>query len=378
MRIAVDVSCLNPQPMTGVGYYTRDLFDAFARTQPDFALRLFASGARGPSAPVEALGKTCGSLAFMRLPTRWKTWLWTTLEMPRMDRRTGPVDMAHGAFHLLPATRGIPRVVTIFDLTGMRLADTHTASSQRTHARYLKHAAKRADAIIAISQSCRQDVIELLGVAPARVHVVPGGVRLEDFQHPLDVDALARAKHKFGIDGDYLIHLGTIEPRKNLPRLVEAYAKVWSARCDLPKLVLAGKRGWMCDPVFETIDRLGLGDAVIETGYLTREEAVNLLRGAAACTYPSLYEGFGLPVLEAMAAGVPVLTSNLSSLPEVEGDAAVYVEPASVSSIAEGLERLLDEPEARRTRVIRGLERAKQFTWEQSAAALAGVYRSLA
>ena len=375
MRIAIDVSCMNPQPMTGVGYYTQSLLRSFVRTQPDFGLRLFASGARQPSPPLSALGRECGSLAFMRLPTRLKTWLWTTIAWPRMDKRTGAVDLAHGAFHLLPAARGIPRVVTVFDLTAIRVAETHTGSSRRTHARYLRHAAGRADAIIAISESCREDVVELLKVDESRVHVVHGGVCLEDYQGPLDEEALAAARRKFGIAGEYFIHLGTIEPRKNLARLVEAYARLREMRKDVPQLVLAGKRGWMCGAVFETIERLGLRQAVIETGYLTQEEAVSLLRGALACTYPSLYEGFGLPVLEAMAAGVPVLTSNVSSLPGVAGDAAVYVEPESVTSIAGGLEALLDGPGAREARVAVGLERARRFTWEQSAAALARVYR---
>ena len=375
-RIAVDISCLNPQPLTGVGYYTRELLGAFARTQPGFALRLYASGARGPSAPVVTLGEQCGGVSFQRLPTFLKTRLWTTVERPRMDRRTGAVDLAHGGFHLVPAARGVPRLVTVFDLTGLRLAATHTAASQRIHRRYLEHAARRADGFIAISGSCRDDVVELLGVDPARVRLVHGGVDPAPFAGVLDPAALAEVKARHGIRGEYLVHLGTIEPRKNLPRLLEAYARVRRANPGTPSLVLAGKRGWLCGAVFEAIDRLDLEDAVVETGYLSREDAVTLLRGAVGCTYPSLYEGFGLPVLEAMAAGVPVLTSNVSSLPEVAGEAAVYVAPESVESIAEGLETLMGDTAGREARVAAGLARAECFTWEASAAALADAYRS--
>ena len=234
----------------------------------------------------------------------------------------------------------------------------------------------RADGVVAISQSCRADVIELLNADPAKVHVVPGGVILEEFSGPLDEARLADARLRHGIDGPYWIHLGTLEPRKNLKRLVEAYARL-RARHEVPRLVLAGGEGWMFGPVLEAITRLGLEKEVIRTGYLPREDAVALLRGAQGCVYPSLYEGFGLPVLEAMAARVPVLTSNVSSLPEVIGDTGILVEPEDDESLDAGLERLLLDCGTEAARVEAAWERAQGMTWDHSAQALLAAYRAV-
>ena len=377
LRIGFDVSCLVPQPLTGVGYFTLHLVDAFLERFPGCDVRLFASSAREAPAVLDGLARRAMRCRRVRFPTRLKTALWTRAAWPPIEWFTGEVDVAHGCFHLLPASRGARRVVTVYDLSGMRQAGTHTASDLALNRRLLEHAVPRADALVAISESCKADLVELLGAHPDRVHVAYGGVAMGQFEGPLDADALARTRGKFGIEGDYFIHLGTLEPRKNLPRLIEAYARIREGHADLPRLVLAGRAGWMFEAVFETIRRLGLEDAVIHTGYVGREEAVLLLRGAFACVYPSLYEGFGLPVLEAMASRVPVLTSNVSSLPEVIGDTGIQVAPDDVDAIAAGLEALVERREEALARVEAAYERARGFSWTASAEALARVYESL-
>ncbi len=377
ITIAVDVSCLCARPLTGVGYYTLHLFRALASESPECRLRFFASSARGPRLAEDALGALGESMRCVHWPSRLKHALWTRLEWPPIEWFTGPADIAHGGFHLLPAARGAKRVVTIFDLSGLRCAGTRRESNLAMHLRLLRHAAARADGIIVISQSCRNDVIELLRAPEDRLHVVYGGVFLDEFAGELDLGRLGAVKAAHGIRGEYLIHLGTLEPRKNLPRLIRAYDRVRRMLACPPQLVLAGSAGWMYEDIFETIRASGLEGLAVHTGYLSREDAVLLLRGARACVYPSLYEGFGLPVLEAMAARTPVLTSNVSSLPEVVGACGVLVDPHSEDAIADGLARLLDNEAAAAARAEAGYARAAAFTWQASARALAGVYQSL-
>jgi len=371
-RVIMDVSCLVPRPLTGVGYYTRDLIRAFLAGHPEWRMRLFASSARGAkilNAEFEA------GLRTMRCPTRIKNLCWTRFDWPPIECFAGTADIVHGAFHLLPAARKARRVATVFDVSALRVPGSRTASNFRLHLRLLRHAVAQADALIAISKSCRDDLVELLGADPNRIHVVYGGVFLDEFASPASADRLAICRKRFGINQDYFIHLGTLEPRKNVPRLLEAYARVRARRGDCPMLVLAGKAGWMYDEVFQTIDRLHLGDSVVHTGYLDRADAVSLLRGAFACVYPSLYEGFGLPVLEAMAAHTPVLTSQVSSLPEIVGDTGILVEPERVESIEAGLDELLEHRVEALNRTDAAFDRAQAFRWERSAEALANAYR---
>lgn len=375
--IMMDVSCLVPQPLTGVGYYTLHLLQAFAARRAEWDLRLFASSARGAAAAADRLRAISENVHTAPLPTRLKNALWTRLEWPPIEWFAGRADIAHGAFHLLPASRRAKRAVTVFDLSWLRCTDTRTAANTAMHLRLLRHAVRRADAIIAISKSCRNDLIELLDAPEDRVHVVYGGVFPEEFAGPMEAAEVARLRARFGIGRPYFLHLGTIEPRKNLLRLIDAYVRVYTRRPDCPALVLAGKRGWMCEDLFRAVDRLRLDESIIMPGYVTREEAVLLLRNAFACVYPSLYEGFGLPVLEAMAARTPVLTSNVSSLPEVIGDCGVLVEPEDTDSITAGLEQLLDDAAGRAARAEAAYARAQQFTWAASAESLAGVYRDL-
>ena len=373
----MEISCLSVRPLTGVGYYTLNLLHAFVQQAPEYQIRLLASSARKPVAPPELTDTLAARFRGVRCPTRIKTWLWTRAEWPPIEWFTGPVDIAHGAFCLLPAARRAARVATIFDITDVRFPETRRRRIARMHAGMIRHTLRRADAVITISQNARSEIIEYLGARPELVHVVPGGCHLEELSGPFDTGQLGLLKKRLGIRGDYLVHLGTIEPRKNLARLVRAYAQVRARLQDCPVLVLAGMRGRLSEDVFGAIARCNLEKSVVCTGYLSRPDAVTLLRGAHACVYPSFYEGFGLPVLEAMAARVPVLTSNVSSMPEVIGGHGILIEPEHEESIASGLIRLLEDREAALARAALAAERAKQFTWQASARALGAVYRGL-
>jgi glycosyltransferase involved in cell wall biosynthesis len=177
---------------------------------------------------------------------------------------------------------------------------------------------------------------------------------------------IERVKARYGIRGDYILYVGTLQPRKNLRRLLKAYAMV-QKRDETPCLVIAGRKGWLYDQIFQQVERLGLETEVIFPGYVPQDDLPTLLSGACFFVFPSLYEGFGLPVLEAMACGTPVLCSNVSSLPEVAGNVALLVDPLDVESMAEAMNRLLQDEGLRAQLVERGFQQVRQFSWDRCA-----------
>ena len=377
IRLAIDMSVIAVNPLTGVGVYSLNLFKAFLKREPAFEVRLFASSARPVREHLDQLVPGCSCARIVRWPTRLKSRLWTSVDWPPIEWFTGNVDAAYGGFHLLPATRRALRTVMVFDVAWMHFPHVNTPQHNAQSTRFITHAVRHADAVFAISENTKQDLINLFKAAPEKVHVICGGINLDEFARPLDEEALATSKQRHGIPGPYFIYIGNLEPRKNLPRTLEAYARVRNRFKDAPTFVLVGRPAWMFEPVFDAAARLSLEDHVVFTGFIPHSEKMTLLRGACACVYPSLYEGFGLPVLEAMAAGVPVLTSNVSSLPEVIGDTGLTVDPESVEAIETGMIELLEHQEAAVMRAKAAFERAKGFTWDHSAAALAAAFRRL-
>jgi glycosyltransferase involved in cell wall biosynthesis len=190
-------------------------------------------------------------------------------------------------------------------------------------------------------------------------------------------DIIESIKKKYNINGDYILYLGTLEPRKNLERLIEAYAAVKESEKAAPLLVIAGGKGWLYESIFETVKRFGIENSVIFTGYVPDADKPALLSGAKVFCFPSLYEGFGMPPLEAMACGTPVLTSNVASLPEVCGDAAYYVNPLLVSEIEQGIKQLCFNEELRNNLIQKGEERVKLFSWDKIAEQLHNLYQEL-
>lgn len=377
MRAGIDISCLLARPLTGVGYATLHLLNAMA-AQKQLDIRLFASSARINPAALDFL-QAQFPLRMVRWPTLLKNQMWTRLEWPPIERWTGPIDVAHGAFHLLPASRSARRMVSVYDLYGLRHPEmASNKMSPRQHRLMLRHAAKRADVLLAISEHTRRECIEMLHIPEERCRVVYCGVDHREFEGDLDTDALDALKKRLAVSGDYLIYLGTIEPRKNLARLVQAYAQVRARRKDCPPLLLAGGLGWQYQDVFRTISALDLGRCVIHAGYLSRREAMLLLRGARGSVYMSLYEGFGLPVLESMAAGTPVAASDSAAIPEVLGDTGIKADPINIESIASAIEQLVYDEAGERERTAAALERARQFTWERTARGVADIYQALA
>lgn len=285
--------------------------------------------------------------------------LWTHTALGPAIRCARP-DVFFVPAHVIPwpGVGDVPAVVTVHDLGYLRFPGSHPLIDRLYLDWSTRHSARAARCVIAVSQATADDLIELNGVPRQKIRVVHSGVDEAMEAVPLP--------ERFAIPGPYILHVGSLHPRKNLARLVEAFALVKDTLGDL-RLVLAGRPGWGYDRLLERIDELGLAGRVILPGYVSDEERSVLYRGARVYAFPSLYEGFGFPVLEAMAYGVPVVCSNTSSLPELVGDAALTVDPLDVQGLAEAVKRLLVDETLRRDLVQRGFRRVELFSWETCA-----------
>jgi glycosyltransferase involved in cell wall biosynthesis len=290
--------------------------------------------------------------------------LWEQLVQPLQVQRDG-IDLLHSLAFVQPVALRCAGVVTIYDLSFF-LFPQRFPPWRRTYLRWgTSLSARRARRVIAISSSTKHDIVRLLGVPESRVDVVACGVD-EDFR-PIEskeqLDALRRKRH---LPPRMLLFVGTLEPRKNLTTLLRSYALL-RRRFDPPPLVVGGPRGWHHEEVFSLAEELGLHEQVLFPGYIPREELPLWYSAASLFVYPSLYEGFGLPPLEAMACGSPVVVSNTSALPEVVGDAGLLVEPTDAEEMAGAMHRILTDSDLRDTLRAKGLERAKVFSWQRTA-----------
>ena len=283
------------------------------------------------------------------------------------ELRRHPVDLLHVQY-TAPPFAPCPVVATIHDLSFEHLPETFNRRSRLQLRLTVRRTARRAARVIVPSEHTRRDIIETYGVAPERVSLIPLAAA-PHFAPVADESERARARRQYGIEDDYILALGAIQPRKNLARLVRAYAGLRRARAQakLPQLVIAGKKAWLYEETLRAINESGAQERIILTGYLPEADLPALYSGARCFVYPSIFEGFGLPPLEAMACGAPVIAGDRTSLPEVIGDAGLLVNPFDEEAIAQALARLLDDAELRASLRERGLERARRFSWRATA-----------
>lgn len=354
----------------GVSGYIRQLLTHLPAAAPDLHLTAFLPA--GNLAPVDGLTQAHSRL---RTSQPMQRILWEQAALPGLMRQRR-LDLLHGAVNVTPLLSLCPTVVTIHDLSFMRYPQAFPAPQRRYLHSMVGRSARHARQVIAVSQATRDDVVALFGVPPQRITVVYNGV--DDAFAPAPPEEVEAFRRERGLPQRFVLHLGTLEPRKNLARLVEAFAQ---ARQQLPeaddlKLVLAGGKGWGYDDIFAVVERLGLQEQVLFPGYVADADLPWFYRAATVFAYPSLLEGFGLPVLEAMACGTPVITSAVSSLPEVAGDAALLIDPASVDALADGLVQTLSDVALAGEMRRKGLQQASRFSWQRTAAATAAVYRA--
>ncbi len=357
MRIGIDASRLAVALRTGTEHYSWEIVRALGAIDERNAYTLYCNR------PPAALPPLPTNFTLRPIPLRY-AWSHGRLSLEMILRAP---DVLFVPAHALPLVSAPRSVVTIHDLGFLRHPEAHTRAQRLYHRIFTRLSARRATHIIAISEATKRDLQHFYGTDDSKISVIYHGV--DSRFRPIDSRAAIEAVlGRYGIRSPYLLFVSTVQPRKNVTRLIEAFARArQQTGMREATLVLAGKRGWMAEEIERRANELGLADRVMFAGYVADADLPALLSGALAYVIPSLYEGFGMTVLEAQACGTPVLASNVSALPEVVGDAGVLVDPYSIDSIADGLAQLLTDSHLRLRLRERGLARVRGWTWERAA-----------
>jgi len=372
VRIAIDyVPAVQQQ--AGIGRLTRDLATAVVTEGHDHEFVLV--GPLGSPAPAWAAVNPQVRWVTLPLPTRATGALWHRLKLPApVEWITGPVDVFHATDYLAPHCRKARQVVTVHDLSFLRHPEYAEPKLARFLASTVPEAVRRASLVLADSAFTRDEVVSLLGVPSAKAVVVYGGVSTH-FQPPEDARQAAEVLARHGLSEPYVLFLGRLEPRKNIGALLTAYKLLVDRRKDRGVLAIAGGRGWLYEPIFRLASELRLDGHVRFLNHVPDPDLPALLSRASVFVYPSHYEGFGLPPLEAMACGAPVVAGQAGSLPEVLGDAAVMVPPSDVEALASAIDRVQTDAAFRALLRARGYQRAARFTWPAAAKQLLAAYQ---
>ena len=374
-RIAIDYTPAFSQT-GGIGRYVRELTAALALLDAANDYRLFVSGAT----PAALTASPAANFAWRptALSPRWLARIWQRARLPLpVELFTGKVDLFHATDFVLPHTLGSTRtLLTVHDLSFVRVPEAASPPLKAYLDTVVPRSVARADHILADSDATRDDLIALYKTPARKITVLYSGVD-QRLRRVADERALEALRAKYALaGGPYILSVGTLQPRKNYSRVIRALAEVRASGLDLC-YAIAGGKGWLEDEMQQTIAATGMEDFVRLLGYVDDEDLPALYSGSRMLLMPSLYEGFGLPILEAMTCGVPVITSNVSSLPEVAGSAAIQVDPTDKAALRDAIIAVDTEPNLREQLVAKGYRQAERFTWRQSAAELLSVYRRL-
>ncbi len=362
--IGIDASRAVLSQRTGTEHYSASLLRALSKLPEARALAIMLYvNLRNPQSAIRNLQ--------FDLPPAWTIRaipfprLWTHLRLS-WEMLTRPPHTLFVPSHVVPLLHPRRTVVTIHDLGYIEYPQAHTRLSRlylHISTWYSAHAARR---IIAISEATKHDLVKYYRIKPGKITVIYHG-RDPIFTPVTDRQKIEQAAAKYGVTQPYCIHVGTLQPRKNLGLLVEAWDILRARMDNPPQLLLAGKKGWLYESLLQDVESRKLGNLVKFADYVERDDLPSLYSGALAMTFPSLYEGFGLPVLEAMSCGTPVLASTVSSIPEVVGDAGILLDPRDAAAWADTIQRVMQDGALREELSRKGLARAEQFTWEQCA-----------
>lgn len=376
-RIGIDVTSAIVQG-GGIGRYTRELTRALTQLDVGHQYRLFS--AKPPAAPPVPDPLPQGAhISYHPAPLgeRWLYRLWYRLRLPLpLQWVTGPLDLFHSPdFVLPPVSGGIPTLLTVHDLSFAHYPQVFPEPLVRYLNSIVPWSVARATHILADSQATKHDLLTLWQVPPQKVTVLYSGVdaRFRPVERAEEITAVCR-QYRLP-DAPYILTVGTVQPRKNYQMLIRAFAPL--AQQFPHHLAIAGGKGWLYDEMMQEVTRQGLAGRVHFLGFVADADLPALYSGAALYVFPSLYEGFGLPILEAMGCGVPVIASNASSLPEVAGDAAVLLDPTDEAGWTAVMGQLLQDNGRRARMVAAGFRQARQFTWRKAAKQLLAVYEEL-
>ena len=360
MRIAIDAHSVGNQ-LAGNETYAVNLIEALAEIDQSNQYTLYVTrqsaidrfANRWPNFNVK---RTVPHTPLVRIPVTLSAEL-----------RRNPVDVLHVQY-TAPPLAPCPVVATIHDLSFEHLPETFNRRSRAQLRLTVRRTARKAAQILTLSEFSRRDIVDTYRIAPDRVSVTPAAAS-SHFKPIEDETELRKIREIYGIERDYILSVSSIQPRKNLIRLIEAYSCLRGLRPEgkLPQLILVGKRGWLDNETFRAAQRHSANNDIAFTGYVAENDLSALYSGATCFVYPSFFEGFGLPVLEAMQCGAPVIAGNRTSIPEVVGNAGLLFDPFDANSLVQALTRVLDDSEYRAALRIQGLERAREFDWKQTA-----------
>lgn len=376
MKVTLDLSPAVHRH-AGLGRYAHELLVALMELDRTNEYRAFYYAPRGNEHPDPPLDRVPAQKVRLSAKPWRMSVLLAYLFGATMDRWLAPDGVFHATDHLLPPLRHSRSVFTIHDMIFRFYPEFHLPLNRWYLTLMLPRFMQRADAIIAVSQNTSRDAARWMRIPQEKITVIYEGV--ERAFRPLDDSAtLAPVRAKYHLPPRFVLYLGTIEPRKNLATLLSAYHGLLGREPASPDLVIAGRKGWMYQPVFDRVRALGLEGRVHFTGYVSDADIPALLNAALVFVFLSLYEGFGLPPLEAMACGVPVICSNASSLPEVVGEGGILLEPRDVGAWVEAMARVLNDEHLRRELRNRGIAQASKFSWERAARETLAVYERVA
>jgi glycosyltransferase involved in cell wall biosynthesis len=371
MRIGLDALPLTT-PRTGVGHYTYELALALAAFAPNNFFELAYPSSAPSSKVVEDHRPIPSNLKFERVPVGQLGKHWWLLGLPRYIRQR-QFALFHGTNYDVPLRRRCATVVTIHDLSQLLHPETHPPRSVSRARRRLPLMMRTADAIIVPAESIKDEVCARSRGNPENVFVVPEAAR--DSFRPMDGDEAEIVRRRLGISEKFLLAVGTIEPRKNLAVLLAAFNEVARAQPDSDlQLVIAGGDGWLSGPLFEAIEKSPVRRRIVLTDYLHDHDLRALYSSCSAFVYPSIYEGFGLPPLEAMACGAPVIASRIPTLLETLGGAPYFFNPRSAEELAAAITEITSDDVRREQQVRSGFLQAKKFSWEKTARLTLEVY----
>lgn len=367
MKIAVESSVLARVNKTGVDYYTRDLLRELVKSMPgDSFVLCYLKFLGRPEGDLEVGGPNVSVSRAKLLPGKIYNAFeryFITIPFDWVTRVRADVYL-YPNFIYWPLMFTKKSIVVVHDLGYIDMPDAVVPRHRKYLGKFVPYSIKKATHVVTISEHTKKRVIEVYGTDPARISVVTPAVDHDTFK-PQSKSEVSRAKKKYKIDGEYLLFLGTIEPRKNIVGLLKAYNKLSDNLKDNYKIVLAGGKGWLDEDINAWCEKLG--DRVVRTGYIDQEDKPALYAGATIFTYPSSYEGWGMQPLEAMACGTPVITANNSSLPEAIGDAGIMIDATKPDQLTDAITKVLNETKLRDTLTEAGYKQAATFSWQKSA-----------
>jgi glycosyltransferase involved in cell wall biosynthesis len=371
VRIGIDATAVPPKPMRA-GWYIIYLIQELGKLETSFEFIIFAQEYLHPH--LDGLSSDKIKIRLFKPMSRFRRLFWEQTTFPRIVREM-KIDLLHSPHYTMPLSSPVPTVVTYHDMIFFIHPEKHTLAKRYFFPWMMRHSSKKAEKIITVSENTRDDAIRHLNIPPDKIVAIHLGYQ-DIFRQINDQALLDNVRQQYKLPDQFIFYAGAFEPRKNIPLLLSVYERLVQQQPDL-FLVLTGGTGWDNEETLALMNSMHSKDQVIRLGHVPYTDLPSIYNLADVFVYPSLYEGFGLPPLEGMACGTPVITTNISSMPEVVGDAGLLVPPNDEAALLQAIQQVLDDPVLRQRLQIAGPKRAANFTWERTAQKTLTIYEEV-